>query len=64
MTKTTDLYDFVKAYEAYEGDDVGNFIHQWQQFLAGKDCPCPETPDGLHQVTHGSCDMCGDKNRN
>jgi hypothetical protein len=58
------LFDFVEAYESYDGDDVGNFIAQWEQYLAGHDFPCKETPTGLHQVTDGSCDMCGDKNRN
>lgn len=24
--------------------------------------PCPESPDGRHQVTSGSCDQCGAKN--
>lgn len=25
-----DLYAFVEAYEAYDGDDLGQFIHNWQ----------------------------------
>ncbi|AOS94933.1 MULTISPECIES: hypothetical protein [Mycobacterium avium complex (MAC)] len=63
-TDTPTLFDFVEAYEAYEGNDVGWFIQSWQAILAGRDTRCPETRDGLHQVTHGSCDMCGEKNRN
>ena len=58
-----DLFDFVDAYERYEGDNVDVFITMWQGYLAGEDYPCPESPTGIHQVTYGSCDNCGDKNR-
>ncbi|MEB3022985.1 hypothetical protein [[Mycobacterium] crassicus] len=58
------LFQFVEAYEAYEGDDVGSFIVAWEGYLAGSDWPCPQSKDGLHRVTEGSCDQCGDKNRN
>lgn len=57
------LGQFVKAYEAFDGDDVGQFTHDWEDYLSGLDEPCPQTADGLHQVTHGSCDQCGSKNR-
>lgn len=57
------LSRFVEAYEAYDGDDVSAFIHAWEDYFSGQDEPCPETDDGLHQVTSGSCDQCGAKNR-
>lgn len=56
------LDDFVRAYEAYDGQDVGQFIHQWGFYLDGKEQPCAAAPDGVHQVTAGSCDQCGHKN--
>lgn len=31
--------------------------------LTGQDQPCPQDPSGIHQVTDGSCDLCGSKNR-
>lgn len=58
------LSRFVEAYEAYDGDDVGTFIHVWEDYFAGEDEPCPEAADGLHQITAGSCDQCGSRNRN
>ena len=30
----------------------------------GDEDPCPESEDGKHQVTGGSCDLCGAKNFN
>lgn len=54
---------FVEAYVSYHDDNMAFFIHEWSNYLAGVDTPCPETDDGLHQVTSGSCDMCGSKNR-
>lgn len=58
------LSRFIEAYEAYDGQDLGFFLHIWEGYLAGEDEPCPETDDGLHEVTAGSCDQCGSKNRN
>lgn len=58
------LSQFVEAYEAYDGQDVSSFLHEWEDYLAGTDEPCPGSADGLHQVTSGSCDQCGSKNRN
>lgn len=63
IRQTGMLSRFAEAYEAYDGDDVGTFIHTWEDYLAGEDEPCPATDDGLHQVTSGSCDQCGSKNR-
>ena len=54
----------IEAYEAYDGQDVDAFIAAWTEYLTGADSPCPETADGLHEVTEGSCDQCGSKNRN
>ncbi|MDD4865585.1 MAG: hypothetical protein PHQ28_00145 [Mycobacterium sp.] len=58
------LFDCIEAYDSYDGDNVDYFIRTWEKILAGEEFPCPATADGLHQVTDGSCDMCGDKNRN
>lgn len=60
-TRKVDLYRFVDAYEAYDGDNVGQFIHLWQEILSGRepDWYCAESADGLHWVTSGSCDECG-----
>lgn len=52
----------IEAYEAFDGD-LDGFIDAWNDYTAGLDFPCPEHPTGLHQVTDGSCDLCGDKNR-
>ncbi|AOE43844.1 hypothetical protein SEA_SPEEDDEMON_1530 [Gordonia phage SpeedDemon] len=58
------LNDFVEAYEAYDGDNVGTLIHMWERFyLPGIETPCPDLrTGGLHQITDGSCDLCGAKN--
>lgn len=61
VTVTTN--DILNAYDAFDGEDVGTFTGAWDDYLAGRDTPCPERADGLHQVTEGSCDMCGSKNR-
>ncbi|WP_026820027.1 hypothetical protein [Arthrobacter castelli] len=53
----------IEAYEAFDGD-VDGFISAWNDYTAGLDFPCPEDPAGIHDVTYGSCDQCGDKNRN
>lgn len=53
----------IEAYEAFDGSDPSTFIDAWNDYTAGLDFPCPEHPAGLHQVTDGSCDLCGDKNR-
>lgn len=59
------LHNFVEAYERYTGDDVDGFVLIWRDYLEGTDTPCPDNPsgDGMHAVTSGSCDYCGDKNR-
>lgn len=54
--------ELIDAYEAYDGD-LGFFITAWNDYTAGHDFPCPESEDGIHYVTDGSCDGCGDKNR-
>lgn len=51
-----------EAYVAYDGE-VDTFVHNWQGYIQDEDFPCPDSLDGLHYVTSGSCDMCGDKNR-
>lgn len=53
----------IEAYEAFDGD-VDGFISSWNDYTAGLDFPCPSDPAGIHEVTHASCDQCGDKNRN
>jgi hypothetical protein len=53
----------IDAYEAFDGHDISVFVDAWNDYTAGLDFPCPEHPAGLHQVTDGSCDLCGDKNR-
>lgn len=58
------LNRFVEAYEAFDGDDLSVLLHAWEDYFAGEDEPCSGRADGLHQVTDGSCDMCGSKNRN
>lgn len=47
----------------FESLDVSAFITAWNDYTEGKDFPCPEAKDGLHYVTDGSCNYCGDKNR-
>ena len=54
--------DLIEAYVAYDGE-VDTFVHTWQGYIQDEDFPCPDSLDGLHYVTSGSCDMCGDKNR-
>jgi len=34
------LSRFVEAYEAYDGDDVDQFIHDWSGYFAGEDEAC------------------------
>lgn len=53
----------IDSYEVFDGDDLSVFIDAWNDYTAGIDFPCPETPSGSHQVSDGSCDLCGDKNR-
>lgn len=53
----------IDAYERFDGADPAVFVDAWNDYTAGLDFPCPEHPAGLHQVTDGSCDLCGDKNR-
>lgn len=53
----------IDAYDVFTGPDISVFIDAWNNFTAGIDFPCPENPTGLHQVTDGSCNLCGDKNR-
>ena len=54
--------DIIEAWEAFDGDDVSTFFLEWDGYLAGDDEPCGESADGLHQVSDGSCDLCGSKN--
>jgi len=61
--KAISTSDVVNAWERFDGDNVDTFFWWWDLYLAGKDFPCPESPSGIHQVTDGSCDLCGDKNR-
>jgi hypothetical protein len=56
--------DVLNAYDAFQGDDVGDFTFAWDDYLAGRDKPCAWTADGLHDTSAGSCDMCGRKNYN
>jgi len=61
--------DVLNAYAAFDGDNVAVFTEAWDKFLAGEDEPCRGGQyndiigDGLHNVTDGSCDECGAKNR-
>lgn len=61
MPSVSSLLD---AWEAFDGDDASTFTETWDSYLRGEDFPCPDCSDGLHRVTSGSCDACGDKNRN
>lgn len=61
--KPATINALIEAWEAFGYDDVSVFIHHWEKYLAGYDFPCPKHPAGIHQVTDGSCDLCGDKNR-
>lgn len=54
-------HQIIDAYDAFDGEDIGEFTEAWDHYIAGKDVPCI-TPDGLHQITAGSCDQCGRKN--
>lgn len=53
----------IDAYDSFDGD-VAVFVDAWNDYTAGLDFPCPKHPAGIHQVADGSCDLCGDKNRN
>lgn len=53
----------LEAYEQFSGEDASVFVDSWNDYTAGLDFPCPYSPAGIHQVTDGSCDLCGDKNR-
>lgn len=55
--------DIVEAWEAMTYEDVSYFEDSWDRYLAGEDEPCSEAATGLHQVSNGSCDLCGSKNR-
>jgi hypothetical protein len=60
--------DIIDAYEEFDGDDLGAWQEAWDRYLAGTDTPCRSVDgeiygDGIHQVTDGSCDRCGAKNR-
>lgn len=52
----------IEAYESHDGD-LDGFIGAWGEYLTGQDKPCPETANGIHRVTDGSCNECGAKNR-
>ena len=54
----------IHAYEAFDGNDITLFVDAWNDYTAGLDAPCSQDRAGIHQVTDGSCDLCGDKNRN
>jgi sugar phosphate isomerase/epimerase len=55
--------ELIDAWDAFDGDNVSVFIDAWNAYTAGEDFACPESPDGLHDVSDGSCNGCGDKNR-
>lgn len=55
--------ELIDAWDAFDGDDVSTFIDAWNAYTAGEDFACPQSADGIHWVTDGSCDNCGDKNR-
>lgn len=46
------------AWEGYDSE-FSVFVDAWNDYTAGINFPCPEHPAGLHQVTDGSCDLCG-----
>lgn len=55
----------IDAYAEWDGE-VDVFVDAWNNYTAGLDLPCPEHPSGIHStylVDDGSCDFCGDKNR-
>ena len=56
------VLDLIRAYEEWT-EDLDVFAYHWEKFLTGQDRPCPQNPSGIHQVTDGSCDLCGSKNR-
>lgn len=64
--------DLLEAWEAFDSElprssshsiDADVFFEAWNRYMLGHDFPCPESADGLHTVTCGSCDSCGDDNR-
>ena len=64
------VLDVIKAYEQWIGGryplwskNFDVFADAWSRYLTGRDVPCPDDPCGLHQVSDGSCDLCGSKNR-
>ncbi|MDL5351149.1 hypothetical protein [Microbacterium sp. zg-YB36] len=54
--------ELLQAWDEYRGDETA-FVDAWNAYTAGEDFPCPEAFGGVHEVTDGSCDACGDKNR-
>lgn len=54
--------ELLDAWEAFNGD-VDGFITAWNDYTEGKDFPCPNVAHGVHDVTDGSCNNCGSKNR-
>ena len=55
--------ELLEAAEAHGDFHDPEFIDAWNAYTAGEDFPCPNAQNGLHVVTDGSCDLCGDKNR-
>lgn len=52
----------LNAYDDFQGEDVGIFTTIWDVYLRGEMEPCKDAADGIHQITSGSCDICGGKN--
>lgn len=64
--------ELIEAWEAFDADvprssshslDVSVFFEAWGRYLTGRDTPCPNVAHGVHDVTDGSCNNCGSKNR-
>lgn len=56
----------IDAYAEWDGE-VDAFVLAWDNYTAGLDSPCSGHPAGIHSTylsDDGSCDYCGDKNRN
>jgi|TARA_R100000482_G_scaffold124710_2_gene78566 hypothetical protein len=62
LATVDELLNAWDQFDSYSGD-VSEFVDAWNNYTAGLDFACPDSPDGLHAVTGGSCDNCGDKNR-
>lgn len=63
VNKTASVAELIEAYEAFDGD-VDGFISAWDDYITGKDTPCPRDPAGIHDALDGApCPQCHDVNR-